>query len=235
MQIENISDLSESHSEFALSPITPKNELFFCPFKGCEKSFKYKSEIQRHLISHNNSKPFVCNSPFCNRSFKRQDALRVHLQSHTENPQFFCPISGCSASFKTQPARRYHLKKDHPSEFKALRNSSRFLCHQEPNIKRNSMKTCDFNTFQEENFEDEDFNIEPRKLLHIEEKQESENESEVCSTDLSESFKISVGFPLGNYTSKLTDTNFLESLHKKLILQNEEFKKLLTDKMTALS
>ena len=71
------------------TPLSPnKLKPLQRPFKGCQRAFRFKSEKERHLIAHNNDRPYLCHQPFCNKTFKRQDALRVHMHSHSERPQF---------------------------------------------------------------------------------------------------------------------------------------------------
>ncbi len=103
-------------------------EYFSCPVNGCKKAFLYKSEVERHQITHNNSKPYACTHEDCEKSFKRQDALRVHMQTHSAEPQFFCSIPGCEAKFKAKPALKYHLSKHHVSELKQMTNSPGLQC-----------------------------------------------------------------------------------------------------------
>ncbi|XP_067126327.1 zinc finger protein 567-like [Centruroides vittatus] len=57
---------------------------FKCEF--CERCFSDKSHLKRHMILHLDEKPFKCNYDGCERSFKRKDVLERHLFSwhHTK-------------------------------------------------------------------------------------------------------------------------------------------------------
>jgi len=57
-------------------------KLFVCTHFGCGKSFRYKSEMERHIVKHNESRPFVCSFPNCEKSFKRKDVLDRHYKIH---------------------------------------------------------------------------------------------------------------------------------------------------------
>jgi len=101
-------------------------EFYECPFPGCGKVYRYKSEKERHLVTHNKDKAYKCDHPYCTKSFKRPDALKVHMQSHSEKPQWICPVSACSHAFKDRPALKYHLSKHHAEELKIMGNSLEF-------------------------------------------------------------------------------------------------------------
>lgn len=122
-------------------------EYFLCPVNGCEKAFLWKSELERHQITHENSKPYACPYESCEKAFKRFDALRVHYQSHSEEPQFSCSIPGCQAKFKENPALKYHMKKHKKQEN-----------HPTSNTKMTQLEDIDFLT-------EGDLSTRPKKFL----------------------------------------------------------------------
>ena len=80
---------------------------FACTSRGCSKSFKKKSKLERHILSHSSAKSFVC--PACNHSFKRKDHLKRHSLSHDpEGKTFMCPHLECTAGGFVDS---YHLKR----------------------------------------------------------------------------------------------------------------------------
>jgi len=223
---------------------TPKLQFFSCSFPKCKKEFRYNSELQRHLVSHDNTKAFLCNYPSCNKSFKRQDALRVHLQSHTENSRISCTVPGCASQFKSQPSLKYHLRKYH----KDRKDSPKVLSDKRASfiekaldqemqsvqetliddLNKHSIRIHDFNSLVEDIFESKDEGSEPRKLLHIEREQKEDS-----STCCSESSKAKSGF--GKNTTKISGIDFLQSLYDNVISQNAELKKKLADTMMVSS
>ena len=45
----------------------------------CEKSFRFKNDLTRHVMVHTGEKPFVC--VYCNRGFTRKEKLKSHTIS----------------------------------------------------------------------------------------------------------------------------------------------------------
>jgi len=199
-------------------------EYIHCPFLGCKKVFLYKSEVERHLITHDNSKPLTCPYEFCEKRFKRQDALRVHIQSHSEEPQFVCSVPGCQAKYKSKPALKYHLSKHHISELKSISNSSledQKTSHlkiksKEPLEKGRDLQQKSFDPFSEEC--EEEIEPKPTKFLFQE-----GGETRSNSSQSSVNQKI----------SKKGDEELRELmfLYRHLIRENRELKRQLADQM----
>jgi len=92
--------------------LTEGKKALQCLSPGCEKIFKYKSDMDRHVLSHTKEKPIVCHYPSCNKNFKRPGALRSHIQIvHVENTVFACPIRGCNYEFQKKSTLQLHLLK----------------------------------------------------------------------------------------------------------------------------
>lgn len=91
--------------------IVGDQKTYHCLVPDCGKSFKFKSEMKRHLAIHSNQRPYVCAFPGCDKSFKRNDALINHARIHNKNTPFQCPEDGCGLYFPTKSALRYHVLK----------------------------------------------------------------------------------------------------------------------------
>ncbi|KAJ8287848.1 hypothetical protein COCON_G00005070 [Conger conger] len=76
-----------------LSPNCPRR-ILYCQF--CPRAFYYLSDLERHSITHSQSKPHVC--PLCSKAFKRSSHLERHKHIHTGQRNFICPI--CSKRFR---------------------------------------------------------------------------------------------------------------------------------------
>lgn len=91
--------------------LTGKKQTFICKLTDCGKSFRYKSEIARHIATHSTFRPYTCTHESCKKSFKRADALENHIRTHTKETPFVCPMEECSQGFTTKASLRYHVLK----------------------------------------------------------------------------------------------------------------------------
>lgn len=86
-----------------------KKKNFVCTAADCLKIFRFKSEIERHIFTHSQSRPFLCPFDGCARAFKRTNALQNHVRSqHTGEASLNCPYPDCNMSFTTTAKLRYH-------------------------------------------------------------------------------------------------------------------------------
>ncbi|XP_016086037.1 uncharacterized protein [Sinocyclocheilus grahami] len=78
----------------------PKNEaldprrILYCPY--CPRVFYYLSDLERHSITHSQSKPHVCH--LCGKAFKRSSHLERHKHIHTGQRNFVCQL--CPRRFR---------------------------------------------------------------------------------------------------------------------------------------
>jgi uncharacterized Zn-finger protein len=101
-------------------------KAFYCTQPGCKKSFRYRSEILRHMVIHNNKRPYVCTYKNCMKGFKRSDALATHMRIHTREKTFECPYGNCKSTFSTKAGLKYHTLK-HKSEKHAANQGKLFV------------------------------------------------------------------------------------------------------------
>jgi len=91
--------------------VTGTKRIFKCLQPDCGKTFKFRSEMKRHLITHSQKKSYTCNYPGCNKSFKRSDALGIHERSHTDSTPFICNVPGCDSRFTSKSSFMNHAQK----------------------------------------------------------------------------------------------------------------------------
>ena len=82
------------HKRLCHSNVRP----FVCYESNCQKSFKSKGLLQRHLITHSNEKSFKCDE--CKRRFGLKEILLQHKQIHSKQMPFKCDVIGCEKRFK---------------------------------------------------------------------------------------------------------------------------------------
>lgn len=76
------------------SPTGGNRRVLYCRY--CPRVFYYLSDLERHSITHSQSKPHVC--PLCGKAFKRSSHLERHKHIHTGQRNFVCSI--CSKRFR---------------------------------------------------------------------------------------------------------------------------------------
>ncbi|XP_036451350.1 transcription factor Sp2 [Colossoma macropomum] len=89
------------------SPIFPTNHpknqdsqalgprrILYCQY--CPRVFYYLSDLERHSITHSQSKPHVCQ--LCGKAFKRSSHLERHKHIHTGQRNFVCQL--CPRRFR---------------------------------------------------------------------------------------------------------------------------------------
>jgi hypothetical protein len=103
-QLSNKTDLTDEEHNEGLKTYT-------CSYLECSKTFRYRSEITRHMVSHSDRRPYFCPYNGCNRAFKRLDALATHVRLHTGDKPFKCPVGSCQLTFATKAGLRYHTLK----------------------------------------------------------------------------------------------------------------------------
>ena len=62
-------------------PIKIASKTYACPF--CPKIMEHKANMERHIMTHSNQRPFVCT--FCGAAFKRKSSWQDHtLRIHED-------------------------------------------------------------------------------------------------------------------------------------------------------
>ena len=102
-------DASQSIENYYKEQGYGSKKQYICSFTDCQKIFRFRSEIKRHIASHTDFRPHGCNFPGCNKSFKRIEALDDHVRSrHTGEAPLTCSYAGCGLKFTTYAKLRYH-------------------------------------------------------------------------------------------------------------------------------
>jgi uncharacterized Zn-finger protein len=78
-----------------------------CGFKVFNKEL-----LKRHMVRHNDSRPFQCD--ICKKSFQRKKTLEFHRRIHTNDKRYSC--KDCGKAFVQVTSLKLHVKVHHSNE-----------------------------------------------------------------------------------------------------------------------
>jgi len=84
---------------------------FKCQKIGCDKSFKTKLDLKRHLLAHLKIRTYECE--FCGKRFISRRYLDDHYNLHTGERPYPCPHTNCRRRFRTAARLDGHIAKMH--------------------------------------------------------------------------------------------------------------------------
>ncbi|XP_052757179.1 zinc finger imprinted 3-like isoform X2 [Galleria mellonella] len=76
----------------------------------CKKAFYTRSNLQDHMITHDQNRVFDCS--VCGKTFARKECYKAHYRIHTGERPFACSL--CSMAFVQRASLRFHMKNHHP-------------------------------------------------------------------------------------------------------------------------
>ena len=71
----------------------------------CNKAFPVKSELARHMRSHEGTKPYSCET--CGKKFSQDHHLKDHIRTHTGERPHKCPV--CEKAFAHSASLSNHM------------------------------------------------------------------------------------------------------------------------------
>ena len=77
------------------------------PCKNCNKSYKNKRDLNRHLLSHSDARPHECK--LCEKSFKLGHHLKNHLATHSNEKTYTYKCEKCERYFAKEVYLRNHV------------------------------------------------------------------------------------------------------------------------------
>lgn len=85
----------------------------------CSKGFTQSGSLKQHMYIHSGERPYKCQ--YCDRAFTQGKTLKFHLRRHTEEKPFIC--TECNAAFRQRDGLKRHLKSRHNIELKFERTN----------------------------------------------------------------------------------------------------------------
>ncbi|XP_027223651.2 uncharacterized protein [Penaeus vannamei] len=84
------------------APHSDEPGIFQCD--KCDKSYKVRSSLNSHKVTHNSEKMYKCDE--CDKAFHYSTPLQIHKRIHTDERPYKC--DRCSASFRSKANLKYH-------------------------------------------------------------------------------------------------------------------------------
>lgn len=188
-QTDSLETISSTSPLRPISPAIPINHptnqdpqalgprrILYCQY--CPRVFYYLSDLERHSITHSQSKPHVCH--LCGKAFKRSSHLERHKHIHTGQRNFVCQL--CPRRFRESGELLRH-QRVHTGEkpFQCL------ICHMRF-AERNTLRRHTKRKHQGQHLEAMDMKVKPESggisLAGIQE--ESEENAEWYSSTVPE-------------------------------------------------
>lgn len=92
------------------------NKPYVC--EVCKKGFTQSGSLKQHMYIHSGERPYKCN--FCEKAFTQGKTLKFHLRRHLDEKPF--PCSECACCFRQRDGLKRHLKSRHNIELKYERS-----------------------------------------------------------------------------------------------------------------
>ncbi|XP_030002813.1 zinc finger protein 182-like [Sphaeramia orbicularis] len=92
------------NNELSVSDVGYKKKLYHCPV--CSKTFRWKSRLEIHMMSHTGEKPVACS--VCHKSFRDKSIIRRHMRVHTGERPFHCSV--CEKRFTCKSHLTGHMR-----------------------------------------------------------------------------------------------------------------------------
>ena len=104
-----LEQVSNSTDKWIIRAAT-EEKRFRCGYPECNKSYKYRYALERHLVSHSGLSKFKCTDRGCNKYFSYRWVLKRHiLTKHTSEKPFQCYL--CGSRFGRNDILKAHRKK----------------------------------------------------------------------------------------------------------------------------
>ncbi|KAL1746386.1 hypothetical protein HDZ31DRAFT_62285 [Schizophyllum fasciatum] len=87
-----------------------ENGYHVCEYEHCDKSFKRRSDMLRHMRIHSGERPYVCTHPGCGKTFIQRSALSVHARVHTGEKPHTCEYPHCGKLFADSSSLARHRR-----------------------------------------------------------------------------------------------------------------------------
>lgn len=81
----------------------------------CRKTFKKKSDLDRHMNIHLDEKGYQC--VLCDAKFNQLNTLKIHLKKHSNDQSFAC--DKCDSTFASSKNLKIHKIRHHPESLNA--------------------------------------------------------------------------------------------------------------------
>ncbi|ORX35293.1 hypothetical protein BD324DRAFT_652428 [Kockovaella imperatae] len=83
-------------------------DQYLCEWDGCNRMFRSRQKVLRHLQSHTGHRPFQCE--LCGQAFGEAAPLAAHMRRHAKERPFKCEYPGCDKTFAISSSLTIHMR-----------------------------------------------------------------------------------------------------------------------------
>lgn len=97
--------------------------IYKCGVEGCNKVWKKKDKLARHMATHSKEKTFLCEYADCGKKFITRDNCKSHFKTCHREKRFHCLTETCRMLFSSKKNRDSHF-----AFCQKTKEEDRFLC-----------------------------------------------------------------------------------------------------------
>merc|ERR1712227_927254 len=76
-------------------------KFYLCPVAGCDHKTRFESNLNTHMLTHEEERPYKCNVDGCIYESKYKSNLKMHMLTHSPEKKFKCDLCEYATKYKS--------------------------------------------------------------------------------------------------------------------------------------